>query len=135
MQKNSTRSNSLLDAFSHSRPCNRIKYIHISILPEFISGVLPLHGLENLQLVHSTNVYILLNDLHDSICHLLSRIVTIYLFSIEYHYLFKDKYIWQSIYIVAACVYYVAAIPLSHYCYRVFKSHSGHPFLVQPMRP
>ena len=135
MQKNSTRSNYLLNAFGYSRSCNRIEYIHISILSQFVSCVLPVHGLENLQLVHSINVFILFNDLHDSVCHLLSRIVVIYLFSIEYHYLFKDKYIWQSIYIVAACIYYVVAIPLSHYCYRVFKSHSAHPFLVQPMRP
>lgn len=75
VQTNSSRTYSLVGSCRCLRSCLWGQQLHLSVLYEPISDILPLYWLADIQLVYSANVFLLRNDLPHSISNWPRRLV------------------------------------------------------------
>jgi hypothetical protein len=97
----------------------------LPVLHLLVLSLLSMHGMEVVQLVHHSHLFPLLAATDSAINHPHHWIVKSIFYSIEYDQFFKGKHITESVYLVVEEIYFIFAILVSHYIYRVFKSHSN----------
>lgn len=120
--------NNLEDPHHQSPPCGHpfpSRRTGIPILHLSLPGLLPVHGMATVQLVHHPHLLPILSAAGRAVHHHDHRIVPPSLPSIEYDLFFTNKHITESIYLLVEEIYFIFAILISHYVYRVFKNHSN----------
>ena len=122
MQKNTNDPHDLPPPHRHPIAVGRTG---LSILHLSLPGIFPMHGMATIQLVHNPHLLPLLSAASRPIHHHDHRIVPITLSSIEYDLFFTNKHITESMYLLVEEIYFIFAILISHYVYRVFKNHSN----------
>lgn len=130
MQKDATRTCYRLGT-DGSSSWSLWKWLYFSNLHLPISYFFPLPSLANFQLVHHPLLPLVLTCFIHSKWYHFSRLVTHLLFSVQYEYLFDKMHTVSSIFLLYSIIFYVVAIPMSHFAYKVFKSQSGNPFAPQ----
>jgi len=78
-----------------------------------------------IQLVCRPLLFLLLHNAVHPIKYSHRRLVLITPRSIQYNRFFGNKYTVESVYLLAEEIYFIVAIFLSHYVYRMFKSYSN----------